>query len=299
MKSGLVIATVAVSVIGSCSDAAPTTAGERLRVAVSFFPIAEVVRRVSGDAASDEIEITTLVPPGEEAHEYDPTARQITHLEDADVVFFLGNDFQPNIEKAIASLPGTVVRSDLLENVEMLDDGDDADTHVWLDPMNMATMARTAAQVLSDAIPALAGTFANNAATYIRELAELDELFAVGLSECDSTLLLTTHRAFAYLADAYRLQYSAIAGTSPGDEPAAKSLAATVELAAQNGVTTVFFEENLPSELAATVADEIGARISALATAESLNGDQIAAGETYLSLMHRNLEALRSGLSCR
>ena len=111
-------------------------------------------------------------------------------------------------------------------------------------------------------------------------------------------MLITTHEAFGYFAEAFGLTEVAIAGVSPGDEPSAKSLEAIAELAANYGVTTVFFEENLPAELAATIADEIGAATSSLGTAESPTKSQLDAGESYLSIMRENLQALRAGMGC-
>ena len=69
-------------------------------------------------------------------------------------------------------------------------------------------------------------------------------------------------------------------------------------IARENGVTTIFFEESLPIDLARTVADEIGASTAVLDPIESPSGDQLDAGATYVSLMTDNLAALRAGLGC-
>ena len=69
-------------------------------VAAAFYPIEDIVHSVAGDS----VDIVTLVPPGQEAHEYEPTARQIGNLQSAEDVFFLGDGFQPDVEKAVASL---------------------------------------------------------------------------------------------------------------------------------------------------------------------------------------------------
>lgn len=276
----LLVACLASALVSACAD---TPEDGTLTVAVAFYPIEEIVRRVGGP----DVEIITMVPRGEEAHEFDPTARQVTRLEDADVVFFLGSDFQPFLERVIGSLPSSVQRVDLLEGLRLLDSQEGADPHVWLDPRNMEAMARQVADVLG-----------GDATSYVGELEVLHEEFTTGLSQCDSTVLITTHEAFAYLADAHGLTHLSIAGVSPANEPSAHSLEDVVEFAEAHDVTTIFYEGNLPSDLAATVAGEIGARTTPLATIESPTQDELDAGESYLTMMRDNLDALRTGMRC-
>lgn len=297
---------------GSDDDRSPASSGERerLRVGVAFYPIEEVVRAVGGDS----IDVIALVPPGQAAHDYDPTPQQIAELEDADAVFYLGSEFQPNVEKAIASLPSRVARVDLLDGLTILPItdqlagvdvetdgetlGDGRDPHVWLDPTNMARMTERARTVLGEADPGAAATFDANAAAYTTALDALDASFAGGLADCASPIIVTTHRAFEYLAQRYDLTQLPIAGISPAEEPSAKTIEAVAEAAADRDVTTIFFEENLPPDLARTVADEIGAATDVLDPVETLSEDQLAAGETYVSVMETNLAALQRGLGC-
>jgi zinc transport system substrate-binding protein len=133
---------------------------------------------------------------------------------------------------------------------------------------------------------------------YLAQLDELDGAFRDGLAECDSRILVSGHRAFAYLAAAYDLDAVSIAGISPSEEPSAQTLEDVATFAKDNGVTTIFFEENLPDDLARTVADEIGATTAVLDPIESPSGDQLDAGATYVSIMTDNLAALRAGLGC-
>jgi zinc transport system substrate-binding protein len=320
-RTAIVSSLIAVTaLLSACADddtAEPTvTTGtsadspERLTVAAAFFPIETVVDAVGADT----VDIVTLVPPGEAAHEYEPTAEQVTALEDADVVFYLGGNFQPGVEDALASLPSDVRTVDLLEGLtllpitdplagvegdvegEALEDG--SDPHVWLDPTNMAAMGETVATVLAELSGDGAATFGANAAAFRADMESLDSGIAGRLTDCESRVVVTAHRAFQYLTERYGLVQLPIAGISPSEEPSAKTLEAVAEAAEANGVTTIFFEENLPDDLARTVADEIGAEVGVLDPLESLSRDQLEAGETYRSVMLANADALAAGLRC-
>ncbi len=297
-----------VATVVACSNTGNTDG--RVVVAAAFYPIEEIVRSVGGDL----VDVVTLVPPGQEAHEYDPTPKQVTRLEQADFAVFLGQGFQPNVEKAIASLPSRVQRVDLLDELTLLpvtsqlpgtdgtasgeELGGHRDPHVWLDPGNMQRMTARVLTALQAADPAHAQAYADRADRYTATLVSLDSDLSAGLASCASDLLVTTHRAFGYLAAAYGLTQVAIAGISPAEEPSAKTLETVAAFAKANDVSTIFFEENLPDDLAATVASEIGASTAVLDTLETLSSDQLGAGADYVSVMRENLIALQKGLGC-
>ncbi len=286
-------------------------------VAAAFYPIAEIVQQVAGDA----VHVLTVVPPGQEAHEYEPTAPQVAVLERADIVFYLGDGFQPVVEQLVHQLPSSVVKVDLLQGLELRRMGDRLpgttgaapgeqlrggyDPHVWLDPANMRAMA---AEVAGHLAGQLAGHLAGQRldttvldqrlSAYDTVLTDLDDSLRAGLAHCASPYLVTGHQAFGYFAAAYGLTQVAVAGISPGEEPSASTLEAVARFAREHHVTTIFFERNLPEALSRTVADEVGAGTAVLDTLEGLSRDQLRAGATYDSLMRDNLATLRHGLDC-
>ena len=239
-----------------------------------FFPIETVVDAVGADG----VDVVTLVPPGEEAHEYEPTAEQVTALEDADVVFYLGGDFQPGVEDALASLPSDVRTVDLLDGLtllpitdplagvegevegEVLEDG--SDPHVWLDPTNMAAMGDVVADVLGELSPSAAHDVRANAAAFPDRHGDARRARSGrydGLREPEWSSPPTA--PFQYLTEALRPGPSSRSPASPrAKNPRPRTLEAVAEPPrGEPGVTTIFFEENLPEDLARTLADEIGA----------------------------------------
>jgi zinc transport system substrate-binding protein len=313
MRLGLTLLIAATLPLVACGTDSGADDGH-LTVAAAFYPLEEVVRQVGGDA----VDVITIVPPGEEAHEYEPTPRQLTELAEADVVFYLGQGFQPNVEKAIQSLPGSVRKVDLLDGLDLLPItqqlpgiegqpegqkeeaslGDGSDPHVWLSPVNMQAMTTTVVDELVGVAPDLVTTVRDNGSAFDTSLGALDGEFRAGLATCATRYLVSSHRAFAYLADAYELIDVAIAGISPSEEPSAKTLESIAAFVEDNGVTTIFFEQNLPDDLARTLADEVGASTAVLDTIESPSQDQLDSGADYESLMGANLAALRTGLGC-
>ena len=289
------IVAVSVAVAASCTSCSSThDDDQRLVVAAALFPLAEIVQSIGGDVVS----VVTIVPPGQEAHEYEPTPKQLTSLEHADIVLYLGDGFQPAVESVVNGLPDSIIKVDLLQGLTLLPLEHGNDPHVWLSPENMRKMATVVAATLTRARAAEAPAFDARAARYQSELSALHDDFTAGLADCASTFLVTGHEAFGYLAAEYHLTQKAISGISPGDEPSAKTLEEVSAFVTQHDVSTIFFEENLPGDLARTVAHETGASTAVLNTLETRSDAEAKAGDTYSSLMRGNLTALQTALSC-
>jgi zinc transport system substrate-binding protein len=260
--------------------------GLPLQVVAAFAPLAEAAARVGGDL----VDVEDLTPAGVEPHDLELSPSQIEALVDADVVVYLGGGFQPGVARvADRRDEGSV---DVLEALGR--GGADADPHVWLDPALQAEAADAVASALAAASPERSATFRRNAAAYRSELDALDGELRDGLASCDRREIVTSHDAFALLADRYGLIQVAVTGRSPAAEPAAARLADLAALIRDRDVTTVFSEELVSPKLAESLAREAGVRVDVLDPIETLEP-----GDTYASVMRRNLGALRKALGCR
>lgn len=303
---GLALATLsACSSPGAADDTQQSTATKPLAVAANFYPIEWLAERVGGDAVS----VAGLTPIGEEPHDLALTAQSRQALEDSAVAFYLGSGFQPDVEKAVQALNGKTTAVDLLTapGVALLDAPDDLgkeslagnkDPHVWLDPTLMAAMASQIADTLAERAPEHADTFAANRDALIADLSELDNLLGTELASCSIDTIVTSHAAFNYLAQRYGLTQIAITGISPEEQPDPATLEQIATDAKAAGVTTVFFEEQLPADLSETVASEIGASVDLLSALEFDPAETIGAGQDYLTVMADNGIRLVKGLQC-
>lgn len=274
--------------VAACGAEGATGAADgRPAVAAAFFPLAEVARGIGGD----DVAVTTLVSPGQEAHDFEPTPKQMAHLADADVVLYLGG-FQPALDTALAELDGPL-KVDLGDGLVV-----DEDPHIWLDPQRMQAMAERAATAVAERDPAHAVGYRQRSADLDAELAALDRRYAARLAACDSTHVVTSHDALGYLAERYGLTTVPIAGISPQDEPSPQELEDVAASAREHDVTTVFFEDHLPDDLARAIADEVGIDTAAIDTAESPSQAQLDDGIGYVQVMDANLATLATGLGC-
>ncbi|WP_189244781.1 metal ABC transporter substrate-binding protein [Streptosporangium pseudovulgare] len=167
------------------------------------------------------------------------------------------------------------------------------DPHIWLDPSRFATVATKLGERLAAADPAHAQGYRERAAKVAAELTALDGEMTRGLRTCASNAIVTSHAAFAYLADRYRLRQIGVSGVNPDAEPAPARLAQVAEVARREKVTTIFTESLVSPKVAEVLASEVGAKTAVLDPIES----RPASGD-YTSAMRRNLTALQAALRC-
>jgi zinc transport system substrate-binding protein len=304
------IASIGVFGLAGCSDSGGGDTSGRITVVTAFYPLEEIARNVGGDL----VKVDDLTGPGQEPHGLELKASQRTAISRAAVVLYLGKGFQPQVQKAVEGAPSTVRKLDLLDKVKLLPvdpqlagtqgevDGEtlegDVDPHVWLDPTRMIAMVEAITEALSSADAANATTYRKNADAYLTGLTGLDAEYRAGLKSCRSRVVVTSHRAFGYLANSYGLRQIPIAGISPEEEPDPKTLQAIAAEARKEGVTTIYLESIAPPQLAKTLANEIGAKSDLLDPIEGLTKDQRSKGQTYASIMRDNLARLVTGLGC-
>ena len=298
-----------------------------LTVATAFYPMTEIVSRVT---TGTDVDIVSLTPPGIGAHDHQLTAQQLDELSDADAVFYLGGGIQPTVEKAVTQLPTSTATIDLLDSVTTLaaeketdhdDHGGeeqhsdeeshsgektteddhahgDVDPHVWLDPANMVLMTQTVLSTLSELSPDNQAAFDANATAYIDELTTLGDELDAAFATCESRALVTSHDAFGYFAARAKLDTVPIAGVNPENEPSVKELEEIAEIAKDAEATTVFFEALLPDGLAKTVASSIQADVDVIDPIETLSASALSNGEDYLTVQRQNIQKISQGLRC-
>lgn len=276
------------------ADGAPAAARDRVDVVTSFYPLQFVAEQVGGD----RVAVTNLTKPGTEPHDLELSARDVAAVADAGLVVYLSG-FQPAVDDAVVqaeprqALDVSAAADLSLDSAER--DGA-ADPHFWLDPTRLAAVADTVAGALAAADPAGAATYRHNARRLDAQLRHLDAGFRGGLADCASRYLVTSHAAFAYLADRYGLRQVGVSGPRPDVEPSATDLAQVADFVLTHDVRTIFSETLASPAEAETVARETGAAVGVL---DPLEGLVAGSAGDYLTVMRDDLAALRAGLGCR
>jgi len=307
----------AVGIVALYSRSMTTDTSDKLSVVTSFYPVYYFASEIGGEYA----QVTNITPAGAEPHEYEPTAQDLVALQKAAIFVFNGAGLEPWGDRVLANMrPETIIvrTAEGLATLEGEEHGhgeeeahadepvghveDEAhitDPHIWLSPVLASQMVDKIVAGFVQADPTHAASYTANAEALKASLAALDTNYRQSLAQCASRDIVTSHAAFAYLADAYNLNQVAISGLSPEEEPSAQQLAQIANFARERGIKYIFFESLISPRLAQTIATEIGAQTLVLDPIEGIAQTDIEAGENYISVMERNLTNLTTALQCQ
>lgn len=302
-KIGLGILTVIlITLLGACGKADQQGSKEgkdKLKIVTTFYPVYDFTKNIVGDAGNVEM----LIPAGTEPHDWEPSAKNMAKIQEADV--FVYHD--PNLETwaqkvvkardkklSIQGTKGMTLRSaNVEEESHEKSHSHQLDPHTWVDPHLAIKEVKIIEKQLIVKYPAKKKIFQMNADKYLAKLEKLDAKYKKELAQAKQKSFVTQHAAFAYLAAEYGLTQVPISGLSPDEEPSPKRLAELKDYVKKNEVKYIYFEENVSDKIAETLADEAKVKLMVLSPVESLTKKQIKAGEDYISVMEDNLTALK------
>ena len=317
-----------VLVLAACGDEEATTDNatnkDTLNVYTTVYPLQYFTEVIGGDY----VDVKSIYPAGANEHSFEPTQKDMMNLADADVFFYIGLGLEGFVEKAQSTLANEnvtmvatanqIAEEDLhistghthAEAIEGHDheheateeeshedhDNGEHDSHVWLSPVLSKQLAVVIKDTLVEKLPEHEAEFTAN---YEKVVAELDALhadFEAMAAETTSKTFFVSHAAFGYIAGHYGFNQVPVAGLNSQSEPSQKELAAIVDLAKQENINHIFFEQNVSSNLTEVIQKEIGAKTLTLHNLSVLTKEDVKNNETYFTLMRKNMEALKTAL---
>ncbi|MFZ2206734.1 MAG: zinc ABC transporter substrate-binding protein [Microgenomates group bacterium] len=264
----------------------------KLKVATSFYPLAFLAEQIGGD----KVIVTNLTPPGAEPHDFEPGTRDIVQLENQDIILLNGGGLEGYANKIKVNIDPKKTKLVIVGQPLMSDQND---PHVWLDPILYKKEAKIITETLIKIDPVNLKMYIANAQKISDMIDELDLEFKKKLSDCRQKNIVTSHKAFGYLASRYGLHEIALAGLSPEQEPSSKTLVEVATFAKIKKIRYIFFEELVSPSIAQTIAREIGAQTLIFSPLEGLTKEDVIAGKNYFTVQRANLMNLQIALACQ
>ena len=304
----------------ACAPAGEEAEDGRLQVVCSLFPYYDFVREIGGAYVSPRL----LVAAGREAHSFEPTPMDVIRVSRADVFVYNGGEGEQWVDEILSSagenIP-TVLRmmdyADTLTEEPLAghDDHDHADhdhehdddhdsddieydEHIWTSPVQAMKLCRAICDALCAADPAHAAVYRSNLENYLGQLAELDVAFRQVCSEKKRSLLVFGDRfPLLYFCREYGLDYrAAFHGCSSDTEPSLYTLKFLIDKVRQQDIPVVYALELSSRKVADAIAETTGVTVETFYSCQTVSQADWAAGEGYVSLMRRNVAALREGI---
>ncbi|AQR64756.1 metal ABC transporter substrate-binding protein [Aquaspirillum sp. LM1] len=274
---------------------------DKLPVLASFSIMADLVQEVGGE----RVTVSSLVGPDQDAHVFQPAPQDVKKLAAAKVFVVNGLGFEGwlnRLSKSSGFKGQTVVASQGVKPLVMVDDDHDhghdhghasQDPHAWHNPQNVKLYVRNISAALTQADPAGKDYYSQRAQTYSQQLEQLDndarQRFAA--IPASQRKVLTSHDAFAYLAQRYQIRFLSPQGVSTEAEASAKGVAKLVRQVKSEKIRAVFMENMSDKRLLEQLSREAGVQIGGKLYADALSPANGPAA-SYVQLFKHNVDGL-------
>ena len=306
---------------------APETDGG-VNIVATVFPAYDFARQIAGDDGN----VTLLIPPGSEAHSYEPTPQDIIRIQGCDLLVCNGGESEAWLDEILGGMDREIPAVVMLDCVDALTeevkegmqvhghdhghndhdhdehDGHDHDDHeeheeeydehVWTSPVNAQLICRAISAALCEADPAHASDYTARCTDYCAELQALDADFRSVIANAKRhTLIFADRFPVRYFVEEYGLDYfAAFPGCADDAEPSARTVAFLIDRVREEQAPAVLYIEFSNQNMADIVCADTGCEKLLFNSCHNVTADQLRGGVTYLELMRGNLETVKEAL---
>lgn len=294
---------------------APETDGG-VNIVATVFPAYDFARQIAGDDGN----VTLLIPPGSEAHSYEPTPQDIIRIQNCDLLVCNGGESEAWLDEILAGMGNEIPTVVMLDCVDALTEEDkdgmqvhehhdhdhdhdehedeEYDEHVWTSPVNAQLICRAISAALCQADPAHASDYTARCVDYCAELQELDADFRGVIANAKRhTLIFADRFPVRYFVEEYGLDYfAAFPGCADDAEPSARTVAFLIDRVREEQAPAVLYIEFSNQKMADIVCEDTGCEKLLFNSCHNVTADQLRGGVTYLELMRGNLETVKEAL---
>ena len=318
--------------LAACAAPGEKADDGKLQIVATLFPYYDFARAIAGGRA----DVTLLLSPGREAHSFEPTPLDAVTISEADVFLYNGGEGEYWVEEMLdAAGEHIAVKARMMDYVDALgeefsegmqgadehdhdhdhdhghgehdhESGEEHDSdeieydeHIWTSPKNAAILCRAVCEAICRADAENADFYRANCEDYCAQLEALDARFSALCESAPRKLLVFADRfPMLYFCREYGLDYrAAFHGCSGDTEPSLATIKFLIDKVEDENIPVVYTIDFGTKKVAAVVSECTGAAIETIYSMQTVSRADFDAGETYLTLMERNFEALRKGLN--
>jgi len=256
-------------------------------VAATIFPVYDIAKNVAGDA----VKVTLILPPGTDAHSFEPSPSLLKELSGARAVYAIGHQIDDWSTVLVEDVGAEIVLVDKGVTLRESTDIEDGpfDPHYWLTVPNAKIIAATIADDLTVRFPEQTQTFSDNLKTYLQNLDETDAEIRVNLKDILNKNIVTFHDAWYYFASEYGLTVAGTFEPTAGREPTPQYLAALVSKIKEANVKTLYYEPQMSITGFETFANDYNVKLKVL---DDIGG--VVPYDSYINLMKTNASTLQN-----
>jgi zinc transport system substrate-binding protein len=303
----LALLIIAIPIIFRITGFKPTKDDNKLTILTSNFPSYDFARAITKDVPNTSVEM--LLKPGTEAHDYEPSPRDIVKISKADIFIYIGGESDEWIDDLLKDINTKKVKV-----VKLMDLADkrfeedpqtkeksidlEYDEHVWTGPRNSIKILKGLNKIISEVDPNNSSLYNTNTNNYINEFKEIDsEMWHIGDNLKRNILVFGDRFPFRYLINEYNFNYyAAFPGCSSETEANSKTISNLINIVKENNVPVIIKVDYSNGKIANTIASETGAKVLTMYSGHNITEEEFNNGKTLIDIMKENIDVIKQAL---
>ena len=303
----LVLLLLAFVGLAACSSQKSSTdsSSSKLNVVATNSIIADITKNIAGD----KINLHSIVPVGQDPHEYEPLPEDVKKTSKADLIFYNGINLETGGNAWFTKLVENAQKKEnkdyyaVSEGVDVIylegqNEKGKEDPHAWLNLENGIIYAQNIAKRLIEKDPDNKATYEKNLKAYIEKLTALDKEAKEKFNNIpeEKKMIVTSEGCFKYFSKAYNVPSAYIWEINTEEEGTPDQIKSLVEKLRKTKVPSLFVESSVDDRPMKTVSKDTNIPIYAKIFTDSI-AEKGEDGDSYYSMMKYTLDKISEGLA--
>ena len=303
----LVLLLLAFVGLAACSSqkSSSDSSSSKLNVVATNSIIADITKNIAGD----KINLHSIVPVGQDPHEYEPLPEDVKKTSKADLIFYNGINLETGGNAWFTKLVENAQKKEnkdyyaVSEGVDVIylegqNEKGKEDPHAWLNLENGIIYAQNIAKRLIEKDPDNKATYEKNLKAYVEKLTALDKEAKEKFNNIpeEKKMIVTSEGCFKYFSKAYNVPSAYIWEINTEEEGTPDQIKSLVEKLRKTKVPSLFVESSVDDRPMKTVSKDTNIPIYAKIFTDSI-AEKGEDGDSYYSMMKYNLDKISEGLA--
>ncbi len=296
---------LAIIILLSACNATSSNEDKHLKIVTTNSILADMTKEVT----KSDAKVTSIVPIGQDPHEYEIKPKDVKALTDADVIIYNGFNLESGngwFEKALEQAGKKVSDKNVIQATEdvtpiYLKGGEGnknkIDPHAWLSIENGIKYVNTIEKHLSDIDKDHSKQFKDNAEKYTNKLDKLHHKMMTAFNDIpeDKRTFITSEGAFKYFAKSYHITPGYIWEINTEKQGIPDQMKQAIKFVKDHDLKSLVVETSVDKKSMQTLAEETSLNIKDEVFTDSI-GKKDSKGNSYYNMMEHNAEAIHNSM---